>query len=266
MTQRGGNQSQRGGVSAAVNRNPRLCAVATLLAALLLVGCGSAVASPTPAPTTSPSPTVEPSPSPPPATSVGSPAQAAAIVFAHEGIGRMAPLQADVIGQSAWYEASEETPGYAVMVTVGAGDCQAGCIERHSWRYHVDIDGTVTLVSEEGDNIGLPPADGTGDPFLLRVRLVAGPVCPVVQNPPDPACAPRPVGGVEVLVFNAYGQHVGEAVSDERGLITMQLPSGAYYVVPAPVEGLTGTAAAQAFAAVGGDQVNLVLSYDTGIR
>lgn len=266
MTQAGGNQWQRGGVSAAVNKNPSLCAVATLFAALLLVGCGSAVASPSPAATTSPGPTVEPSPSPPPVTSVGSPAQAAAVVFAHEGIGRMAPLQADLIGQSAWYEASEEAGGYAVMVTVGAGDCQAGCIERHTWRYHVDTDGSVTLVSEEGDDIGLPPADETGDPFLLSARLVAGPVCPVEQDPPDPACTPRLVGGVEVLVFSAAGQQVGEAVSDERGLITMQLPSGAYYVVPAPVEGLMGTAAAQAFAAVGGDQVNLVLSYDTGIR
>jgi hypothetical protein len=194
-------------------------------------------------------------------------AQAAALVFAHEHITQMAPALPDVIGQSSWYEAYEEAGGYAVKITVGAGDCQAGCIERHTWTYHVDYDGTVTLVGDEGDDLGLPSGQGTADPVALRIVLSAGPVCPVEQNPPDPACrAPRPVVNAQVSVFDASGLQVGEGVSDDRGVISMQLPAGAYYVVAAPVEGLMGTADAQAFAAVGGDQVNLVLAYDTGIR
>ena len=71
---------------------------------------------------------------------------------------------------------------------------------------------------------------------------------------------------VGVHVFNAAGQQVGEGVSDDNGMVTMELPSGAYYVVATPVEGLMGTGAAQAFAAVGGDQVGLLFTYDTGIR
>jgi hypothetical protein len=46
----------------------------------------------------------------------------------------------------------------------------------------------------------------------------------------------------------------------------VQLPAGSYYVVPAEVEGFMGQAEAQAFAAIGGDSVALVFSYDTGIR
>jgi hypothetical protein len=100
----------------------------------------------------------------------------------------------------------------------------------------------------------------------LRVTLTAGPICPVEQNPPDPACAPRPVANVEVLVFDPAGQQVAEGISDAQGLISMQVPAGAYYVVPAPVDGLMGDAESLAFAAVGGDGVALVFDYDTGIR
>lgn len=235
----------------------------------LVVACNAPGGSPTPtgSPGASPQPTATaPSPTLPAVIEVRLPAHAAAVVFAHEHIAPMAPLMPDVIGQSSWYEAYTEADGFAVKVTVGAGDCQAGCIERHTWTYHVDFDGTVTLVGDEGDDIGLPSAEGTADPLSLRIALIAGPVCPVVQDPPDPACAPRPVTNAEVRVFNSAGQQVTAGISDDQGLILMQLPGGAYYVVPAPVDGLMGTADALAFAAVGGDQVALVLSYDTGIR
>lgn len=236
--------------------------LALALLATLLVACGGPGASPTPPPTPTPSPT----PSPAPVSEVTTAAQAAALVFAHEHIAQIGPLMPDIIGQSSWYEASEEAGGYAVKITVGAGDCQAGCIERHTWTYHVDLDGTVTLIGDEGDDIGLPTDEGTADPLSLRITLSAGPVCPVEQNPPDPACAPRPVANVEVLVFDPSGQQVGEGVSDDHGLINMQLPAGAYYVVAAPVEGLMRNAEPLAFAGVGGDSVALVMGYDTGIR
>jgi hypothetical protein len=202
-----------------------------------------------------------------PSTVVTSAAQAAALVFASdERFARMQPLRDDLIGASSWFDAAEDATGFAVNVTIGAGDCQAGCIQRHTWSYHVERDGTVTLVGEQGDDLTLERAVPTGDHVTLNLSLVAGPVCPVEPNPPDPACAPRPVTNVEVLVFDPAGQQVGEGVSDSQGLISMQLPAGAYYVVPAPVEGLMGDAQPLAFAAVGGDSVALVFDYDTGIR
>jgi hypothetical protein len=178
----------------------------------------------------------------------------------------MQPPRADVIGQSAWFDASEDATGFSVTITLGAGDCQAGCIERHTWSYHVDRDGTVTLVGDEGDDITFDSSPPTGDSVMLQALLLAGPVCPVEQNPPNPECAPRAVANAAVLIFDADGRQVADVTSDDQGSISVQLPAGAYYVVPAPVEGLMGTAAAQAFAAVGGDLVDLVLSYDTGIR
>jgi hypothetical protein len=257
-----------------MNQSIRALTLASLVAALLILGCASPGASPgpstSPAPTTSPNPSTQPTPAPSPTTpvvtQVSSAAQAAAVVFAREGIRRMGPLLPDLIGQSSWYEAYEEANGFAVKITVGSGDCQAGCIERHTWTYHVDYDATVTLVGDEGDDIGLPPASGTPDPLTLRVSLTAGPVCPVERNPPDPACAPRPVVNVEIAVYDVSGGQVASAVSGEDGVATLQLPAGAYYVVAPPVEGLMGGAEPLAFAGVGGDSVALAVSYDTGIR
>lgn len=178
----------------------------------------------------------------------------------------MGPLQPDVIGQSAWYDASEDATGFLVTITVGSGDCQAGCIEQHVWTYHVDYDGTVMLLGDQGDDIGLPSATGTADPVTLNIALNAGPVCPVVRNPPDPACAPRPVVNVDVFVYDAALNEVGRVTTDDTGRAALQLPPGAYVVAPSMVADLMGQAAAQAFAAVGGDSVGLVFTYDTGIR
>ena len=178
----------------------------------------------------------------------------------------MGPLRPDVIGQSDWYEASADATGYTVTVTVGAGDCQAGCIEKHTWTYHVDVAGTVVLVAEQGDDIGFPHATGTADPVTLNVALVAGPTCPVERNPPDPNCAPRPVANTEIDIFDIGGNMVASGVSGADGLATAQLPPGAYYVVVPAVAGLMGQADPLAFAAVGGDNVRLTFTYDTGIR
>ena len=270
MTQRGRNQPRAASVTTRMDRPLRALTLAPLVAALLIIGCASPGASPSPIPSTSPNPTTQPTPTPsptaPPVTQVSSAAQAAAVVFAHADVGRMGPLLPDLIGQSSWYEAYEEANGFGVKITVGSGDCQAGCIERHTWTYHVDFDGTVTPVADEGDDIGLPPANGTADPLTLRVLLTAGPVCPVEQNPPDPACAPRPVVNVEIAVYDVSGTQVASAVSGEDGVATLALPAGVYYVVAPPVEGLLGNAEPLAFAGVGGDSVALVLGYDTGIR
>jgi hypothetical protein len=253
------NQSARERVTRYMTRTFSVFTLALL--ATVFVACSGPGASP------SPLPTPTPSPSPAPVTAVTSAAQAAALVFASdERFARMQPLRGDMIGQSAWYDASEDATGFSVVITVGAGDCQAGCIEHHTWSYHVDRDGTVALVGDQGDDITLEPPAPSGDAVTLNVSLLAGPVCPVERNPPDPACAPRPVVNVGLGVFNGAGQQVGEGVSDAGGMVSMQLPGGAYYVVATPVDGLMGTAMAQAFAAVGGDQVDLVLGYDTGIR
>ncbi len=178
----------------------------------------------------------------------------------------MMPLRSDMVGQSSWYEVVADGTGFTVTITVGQGDCQAGCIEKHNWQYHVDSDGTVALVGESGADIGATPGVGGDGPAQITVDLLAGPVCPVEQSPPDPNCADRAVANAEVKLFDASGTEVATAMSDENGRVVFQVPAGAYYAVPQQVQGLMGTPEAQAVAVLGGDQAGLLFGYDTGIR
>ena len=252
------------------------------LLALVLVACGgtgsgnpspvSPTASPSTAPVTTPAPGATPSPSPIPSpgggsVEVGSAAQAAALVFASDprwaGI---VPLRSDLIGASSWFEASEDADGFSIVITFGRGDCEAGCIEKHNWNYHVDLNGTVTLVGESGDPFAIDPIGHLPGHAHLNVKLTAGPVCPVERNPPDPNCAPRNVANAEVVVYDPQGAEVARGTSDPDGMIGLDLPSGSYFVVAQPVEGLMGTPQPEAFAVIGGGTCGLLFEYDTGIR
>ena len=127
-----------------VRRSFALVALVTTLAA-----CGAGAA-----PTPSPGPTLRPTPTPIVAR-VASPGDAAALVIATNPIfaGTM-ELRPDVIGASRWWTAIPlASGGYRVELTVGWGDCPAGCIERHVWTFDVDASGSVRLVSETGDPV-----------------------------------------------------------------------------------------------------------------
>ena len=124
--------------------------------ALALAACSAGAASPTP--TLAPSPTPRPTPTPV-AVSVSSPAEAAAIVLASDPrFAGAIELTPDIIGASRWWKA-EALPGggYRVEVTIGWGDCPAGCIDRHVWTFDVDPTGGLTLVSETGDPVPSDP-------------------------------------------------------------------------------------------------------------
>jgi hypothetical protein len=88
----------------------------------------------------------------------------------------------------------------------------------------------------------------------------------VEQVPPDPSCDARAVANAAVTIFDASGKEIATGQSDAEGNVFLDVPSGAYFVVPATVDGLMGTPDAQAFSALGGDQVGLIFGYDTGIR
>jgi len=105
-----------------------------------------------------------------------------------------------------------------------------------------------------------PP--GTG----LNISAVAGPVCPVERVPPDPACAPRPVGGATVLVLDGQGKTVATVVLDDRGMALVPLPAGSYLVQAQPANGLMGTPEPQTVTVVDGTITPVALAYDTGIR
>ena len=94
----------------------------------------------------------------------------------------------------------------------------------------------------------------------------AGPVCPVQQDPPDPACADKPVAGATLVVVDETGEEVAAIQTDTTGYFETTLPEGNYTLVPQPVDGLLGTAPPQPFTTGLGLAPALDVAYDTGIR
>ena len=200
-------------------------------------------------------------------------ADAVARVIAHEPrFAGIRPRDPDMIGQSSWYEVAPASGvgAFIVSVRVGWGDCQAGCIDEHTWVYAVAPDGTVTLQSEGGAEV--PPAafpspgggDGTGTG--IHVIAVAGPTCPVETVPPDPACAPKPVPNVTVLVMDADGAVREKVVLDAAGQRFLGLPPGAYAVSAEGVAGFMSGPEAQRVTVEDGRITEVTLAFDTGIR
>jgi hypothetical protein len=87
----------------------------------------------------------------------------------------------------------------------------------------------------------------------------------VVQNPPDPQCADRPVADAEIVITNATGDRVDSVRTDADGRFTIAVPEGDYTFTPQPVDGLMGTPSPQS-ATAGASAITLSFDYDTGIR
>lgn len=104
------------------------------------------------------------------------------------------------------------------------------------------------------------------DEYAVTGTAHAGPVCPVQHDPPDPACADRPVDGAVLLIVDDAGRTVAETRTDADGHFTTELPAGNYTLVPQPVEGLPGTAQPQTFTTGRGLAPALDVAYGTGIR
>lgn len=113
-----------------------------------------------------------------------------------------------------------------------------------------------------------PPTATPSSSGVLEVRALAGPVCPVERQPPDPACESRPVAGAPILVQPGDGRDtvVAAASTDDEGRARIELAPGAYVVVAGAVEGLFGRPEAVGVTVVAGESVDLTLAYDTGIR
>ena len=172
------------------------------------------------------------------------------------GIG---PLDESLIGQASWFDVTEVDDGWEVLIRIGWGDCPAGCINEHRWTYEVGRDGRVTLLNEVGND--LPDATG------VRGTVTAGPTCPVQRDPPDPACAERPVSGAVLVFTDPDGAEVARTISGADGSFLVELAPGAYRLTAQPVEGLMGTPEPMDVEVVPGKPMTeLQISYDTGIR
>lgn len=133
-------------------------------AALVLwtvAACGGSTGGPSTAPSATARPTPTPvveAPTPTPVTVVvGSPFDAATLVIATNPLFTgAAPREEGMIGMTKWWVATPLSDGrFRIDVTIGWGDCMAGCIDRHVWTYEVRPDGSLELVSEAGPEVPL---------------------------------------------------------------------------------------------------------------
>jgi len=108
---------------------------------------------------------------------------------------------------------------------------------------------------------------GSGSSQVVSGRATASPTCPVERNPPDPACAPRPVGGAVLVIQTAAGVAVLRVTTDQNGRFSVALAPGGYRLVPQPVAGFMGGARPLIFTVRPAQTLPaLEVSYDTGIR
>jgi hypothetical protein len=237
-----------------------------LLATVLVAACAGAGATGAPPSSASPAPSVVVGP-------VTTEDDAIAAVIAHEPrLAGIQPRDPDMIGQSAWYEVAPASGvgAFIVTVRVGWGDCPSGCIEEHSWTYAVLPDGAVNRQSDSGSAV--PPdawpapdaggAAGSG----LQITAVAGPNCPVETIGADPACAPRFVPNVTVLISDASGAIRHKLVLDASGQGFLAMDPGAYVVNAEGVQGFMNGPEAQKVTVEAGQVTDVTLSFDTGIR
>jgi hypothetical protein len=111
-----------------------------------------------------------------------------------------------------------------------------------------------------------PPPSATP---RITGRTVAGPTCPVAKNPPDPACADRPVAGAVVVVRNGAGAEIARMTTAADGSFAVMVPGGGSYTVEAqPHKGLMRAPAATVVTLPNdaAASVDVTLTYDTGIR
>jgi hypothetical protein len=112
-----------------------------------------------------------------------------------------------------------------------------------------------------------PPASSPdAGKVRLDVALVAGPVCPVERNPPDPNCAARPVVRATIVIRDATGAQVAQLTSDAMGHATTDLAPGPYVVEAMSAAGLMGTPQPLSVQLTDAASGIVTLSYDTGIR
>ena len=205
----------------------------------------------------------------PSAAPVGTPEAAVAAIRARapwfDGI---AARDAALIGQAASWQADATGAGTRVTFEIGWGDCQAGCIDRHTWTWDVASDGTVTWVGEDGSTVpaaqlaalrAASTATGVGG------RVTGGPTCPV-ERPNDPSCAPRPVTGAVLVVRDSGETEVARFTTDGSGFYRIALAPGSYTLEAAPADGFMHAPSPQTISVAQGVETALDVAYDTGIR
>jgi len=124
---------------------------------------------------------------------IDTPAEAhAAVIASGTPFGDFVLLDDALIGASQYYEVKGE-PGssaaWIVVYTYGWGDCQAGCISRHTFAYQVDpVSGVASFDSQQGEPLPTNAPEG-----LLMLEALNGAtsgIVPIIEVGPAPSGQP----------------------------------------------------------------------------
>ena len=118
------------------------------------------------------------------------------------------------------------------------------------------------LVLMAASGCGIIPGHFGGDTGITGI-ILAGPTCPFQMEGED--CADRPIAAT-VIVRQPFGFEVARFTSDDDGRFRDALPPGTSQLDPQPHECCIGTPTFQTVTVQDGQFVELVISYDTGIR
>jgi len=113
-----------------------------------------------------------------------------------------------------------------------------------------------------------PIVSPAGPPPSVTGVVTVGPVCPVERIPPDPSCAPRPVGGAVVEALDASGREVARATTAADGSYLLTVgETGTFTITAQPMAGFMRTPTPMTVTlALPGTTERVDLEFDTGIR
>ena len=124
-------------------------------------------------------------------------------------------------------------------------------------------------------------SQGTGDPSGADTRedggpgrlgaiegsVLLGPICPVVNDPPDPDCADRPYGTRLVVTTADQSSVIKEFASDSLGRFRVEVAPGEYAIRSAAAANVLPFCASSETISVSPNASTSVTVYcDTGIR
>lgn len=122
-----------------------------------------------------------------------------------------------------------------------------------------------SYVSRSGPKCEFALCPTEGSTSGVRGNVLLGPTCPVVKNPPDPACADKPYA-TTLQVFRAGESAIyAEGKSDAKGYFEISIPKGSY-VIKATGGTTLPRCADASVNIVAGQYASTTISCDTGIR
>lgn len=102
---------------------------------------------------------------------------------------------------------------------------------------------------------------------IISGTVLLGPMCPVMRDPPDPACADKPHKTNLVLIKKGTEQVVKEFSSDEDGKFKIEVKTGEYTIQNTPFSAMLPRCSSSNIIKVSVSVITQVdVSCDTGIR